>query len=376
MGRRQLTLEKHCKGSHFTWGERLRLQFYYAGSNGYRKERSPSVLGKIFQKSARTIHRELGRGMVEHVLSEIPFIRMEYNADHAQIGAEERMKYKGPPPKSGRHHTLVQRISLLILEHKYSPYAVLQHLEEEDLWPEGLRICEKTLYNWIEAGDIPDVTIGDLPRKGRLRRRKSHRGKRRHSNVEFAARSIDTRPEDVLRRLEAGHWEGDTVYSSRNGSKACLLTLVERKSRTELILKIPDRTSRSVRNGLDRIEKQLGSRLFRMVFLSITFDNGAEFADVPGLEKSILTKGKRTLLYFAHPYCSCERGTNGNHNGIIRRFLPKGTDFSCIKAKTVREVQDWMNTYPRRILNGSTPLRIFKEEFGLGNLSIKLWEAC
>ncbi|MFA7117328.1 MAG: hypothetical protein WC159_01020, partial [Sphaerochaetaceae bacterium] len=57
----------------------------------------------------------------------------------------ERMKYKGPPPKSGRHHTLVQRISLLILEHKYSPYAVLQHLEEEDLWPEGLRICEKTL---------------------------------------------------------------------------------------------------------------------------------------------------------------------------------------------------------------------------------------
>ena len=109
---------------------------------------------------------------------------------------------------------------------------------------------------------------------------------------------------------------------------------------------------------------------------SFPFDNGAEFADVPGLEKSILTKGKRTLLYFAHPYCSCERGTNGNHNGIIRRFLPKGTDFSCIKARTVREVQDWMNTYPRRILNGSTPLKIFKEEFGLGNLSIKLLEAC
>ncbi|MFA6845799.1 MAG: IS30 family transposase, partial [Sphaerochaetaceae bacterium] len=121
------------------------------------------------------------------------------------------------------------------------------------------------------------------------------------------------KPLRIHKCLEAGHWEGDTVYSSRNGSKACLLTLVERKSRRELILKIPDRTSRSVRNGIDRIEKQLGSRLFRMVFLSITFDNGAEFADVPGLENSVLTQGKRTVLYFAHPYCSCERGTNENH---------------------------------------------------------------
>jgi len=209
-----------------------------------------------------------------------------------------------------------------------------------------------------------------------MKRTKGHGSKRRHANVEFAARSIDNRPEDVQGRLTAGHWEGDTVYSSKNGSKECLLTLVERKSRMELIVKIPNRTQKSVKKGVDRIERQFGSRLFRMVFSSVTFDNGVEFSDVLGLENSALTKGKRTALFFAHPYCSSERGTNENHNGIIRRFLPKGTDFSFIKTKTVREIQNWMNTYPRKILNGSTPLKTFKAEFGLENLSIKLLEAC
>ena len=100
------------------------------------------------------------------------------------------------------------------------------------------------------------------------------------------------------------------------------------------------------------------------------------FSDVLGLEGSVLTKTKRTALYFAHPYSSWERGSNENHNGIIRRFLPKGTDFAFIKAKSVREIQDWMNTYPRKILNGFTPLRCFKEEFGLQDITIRLLEVC
>lgn len=98
MGHTQLTL-----GSHFEWGERLRLEYHYAGSNDYRKERSATVLGKILQKSPRTISRELERGMVEHVLTETPLRRLEYNAEHAQPDATEKMKYKGPRPKSGTH---------------------------------------------------------------------------------------------------------------------------------------------------------------------------------------------------------------------------------------------------------------------------------
>lgn len=375
MGRTQLTLEAHCRGSHFTWDERLRLQYHYAGSSGFRKERSPTVLGKIFQKSPKTIRRELDRGMVEHVLGELPFIRIEYNAEHAQNDAMEKMEGKGPSPKSGKHHALVRRISSLILEEHYSPYAVLVQLDKERAWPEGLRICEKTLYNWIEAGDIPGVTIGNLPRKGVMKRKSGRRGGRRHANVEFAVRSIGKRPKEVLKRLQAGHWEGDTVYSTKNGSRQCLLTLVERKTRLELIIKIPDRSAKSVKQAIDRIEQQLGSRRFREVFLSITFDNGSEFSDVKGLERSALTKGKRTALYFAHPYCSYERGTNENHNGIIRRFLPKGTDFTCVAQLRIRDIQHWMNSYPRKILNGLTPWEAFKEAFPSLDLNIKLLEA-
>lgn len=154
------------------------------------------------------------------------------------------------------------------------------------------------------------------------------------------------------------------------------MTLVERKTRLELIIKIPDRSAKSVKRALDRIERQLGSRRFRQIFLSITFDNGSEFSDVSGLENSLLTKGKRTVLYFAHPYCSCERGTNENHNGIIRRFLPKGTDFACIDEMRVRQIQHWMNSYPRKILNGLTPMEAFKDTFPSLDLNIKLLEAC
>jgi len=90
----------------------------------------------------------------------------------------------------------------------------------------------------------------------------------------------------------------------------------------------------------------------------------------------VLTKGKRTTLYFAHPYCSSERGTSEKHNSIIRKFLPKGTYFSLISDKKIKEIQDWMNTYPRKILGGFTPLQCFKEAFELTNQTIKLLKAC
>ena len=75
MGRTQLTLERHCKRSHFTWGERLELRYYHAGSNGNRKPRSLTILGKILQKSPKTMRMELRRAMMENVVSDIPFSR-------------------------------------------------------------------------------------------------------------------------------------------------------------------------------------------------------------------------------------------------------------------------------------------------------------
>ena len=225
---------------------------------------------------------------------------------------------------------------------------MLIQLNKEQSWPEGLTICEKTLYNWIEAGDIPDVTIKDLPRKGKIKRRKGQGKPRKHNNVKYAERSISKRPEHINNREEVGHWEGDTVYSNSKGSKECLFVLTERKSRYEIIMKMKDRTASSVVNAVNKIEKRFGSSIFRKLFKRITFDNNVECANVEELERSVFSKKTKNSLYYAHPYCSSERGTNENHNGIIRRFLPKGTDFALIKQSQIEYIQTCMNMYPRK----------------------------
>lgn len=112
------------------------------------------------------------------------------------------------------------------------------------------------------------------------------------------------------------------------------------------------------------IERQLGVSLFRKMFGTVTVDNGSEFSDIDGIEGSALGSKQRLVLYFAHPYSSLERGTNENHNGIIRRFIPKGSDIGTCTKQEVRSVQEWMNTYPRKILGGLTPMMALQAELG------------
>ena len=360
MGRSKLIIKTGCKHTHFTWGERLLLQYYSSGTNGYIKITSPTLLGTLLSKSERTIRREIKRGQVEHTTSELVKI-MVYNAEYAQNDADSKNSAKGPAIKLGKDWNLVKKISKLIKEDKYSPYAVLQHFERTK-WPSDTRICEKTLYNYIAAGDITEVTVKDLLYEGK---RFKPKGKpKKHSNAMNASRSIDKRPGEANERTVAGHWEMDTVYSGKDCSPSCLLTLTERKTKTEITRKMPDRTASSVKKEIDKIERQMGAIAFRELFISITADNGVEFSNAEGLERSILNKQVRTQLYFAHPYSSYERGTNENHNGIIRRFIPKGSDIGKEKKSTIRKIQDWMNNYPRKILGGKSPLEALIEELG------------
>ena len=257
----------------------------------------------------------------------------------------------------------MNQISHLVIESHYSPYAIIQHFDTNG-WPSKTRICEKTLYTYIAAGYVPDISNKNLLLAGK--RRKPRDKPARHSRAANALRSIDTRPQEINDRSVVGHWEGDTVYSGKECSPACLLTLTERKTKAEIVRKIPDRTAKSIKAEFDKMERQMGSVRFRDLFRSCSFDNGAEFADTKGLEGSILCLLPRTQLFFAHPYCSSERGTNENHNGIIRRFISKGCDIGLVNKKTIRETQDWMNIYSRKILNGMIPLMKLKLEMGEG----------
>ena len=123
---------------------------------------------------------------------------------------------------------------------------------------------------------------------------------------------------------------------------------------------IPDKTAGSVVRALNTIERKYG-KLFPAVFKSITVDNGSEFADCAGLEQSVLKKrAKRTKMYYCHPYCSSERGSNEKQNQMIRRKFPKGTNFDKVSPKEVKMVEDWLNRYPRKILGWYSSADMFR----------------
>jgi IS30 family transposase len=188
----------------------------------------------------------------------------------------------------------------------------------------------------------------DLPHKKVARKKKETKSKVALNNRK--GRNIEKRPAGIGDRNVYGHWEMDTVVSAQGTGKSCLLVLSERMTREEIVIKIKNKKSSSVVHALNMLERKSGSRKFREKFKTITVDNGVEFLDGEGIEKSRYTKGNRTTLYYCHPYSSYERGTNENINRMIRRFFPKGTNFDEVTTKQVSMVQDWINNYPRKIL--------------------------
>ena len=126
---------------------------------------------------------------------------------------------------------------------------------------------------------------------------------------------------------------------------SCLQVLTERKTRKELIFKIPNKKQESIQKVLDTLETNLRGR-FKTVFKSITTDNGIEFLNQEGIENSCVIKDeKRTVCYYAHPYSSWERGSNENANKLIRRFIAKGKNIDKYNDMEIKKIEDWMNNY-------------------------------
>ena len=163
--------------------------------------------------------------------------------------------------------------------------------------------------------------------------------------------SIDNRPEHIEQRLEVGHWEGDLMIGV--GQKSAIATLVERKTRYTIVMKIQNRKSKTVTKEFANSLNSL-SKIFRK---SMTYDNGIEMAN-----HKWLANQTGINIYFAHPYSSWERGTNENTNGLIRRFFPKGTDFNKITLKQLKDAQNNLNDRPRKVLGFKTPNEKMNDE--------------
>ena len=291
----------------------------------------------------KTLKREIERGRWQRLNGSTFEYESVYSWDVAQRRHEEKAKNKGRYAKINDMPELREFLEKQIKEHDYSPEAALQKAKEKGY---RVEITVKTLYNNIDSGEL-NVSRKDLLRKDGWKKSESEPRKAANN---LKGESISNRPTQADERLEYGHWEMDLVVSGRGG-KGALLTLTERKTRQEIIIRLPDKTQGAVKRAVDRLERRHGSK-FKTKFKTVTTDNGSEFLDFESLEQSCRSDGKRFKMYYAHPFSSWERGSNENANGIIRRFFPKGTDFSKIGLKRIQEVEDWMNEYPRRILGG------------------------
>ncbi|MEW4413412.1 IS30 family transposase [Clostridium sp. AN503] len=314
-----------------------------------KEKKSISQIAKILNRHYQTIYREVKRGTVELLGPELKLYKC-YCADRGQMIADENKREKGRELKVANDLEFIRFIEHMILEKHYSPSAALAYIRNNGL-NFKTSVCYTTLYSYIEKGLLLNVTNKDLPVKSKRKKKNMHRIQKINTK-NLKGRSVEKRDENILDRADIGHWEMDTVVGKQGGTKDCLLVLTERKTRYEYIIKIPDKTQVSVVKALDDLEHIYGYDSFRDCFKTITMDNGVEFLDMIGIERSCLEKGKqRTEVYYCHPYCSFERGSNENQNKFVRRWIPKGEDISQFDNDYIQRMQEWINDYPRKLFD-------------------------
>lgn len=342
MGQTNSTTESR-KGKHLNYADRLKIEAL--SKIGVK----PSVIGEQLQgRSRRTIERELARGMVSQITSEL-ITYQAYSADVGQQVYDRNGTAKGPALKIGHDHEFVSYMEESILS-GLSPYATLQNVINNPELNFKTSISVKTFYNYLDAGLFMRISNKDLLVKKSKKKRNYHHIRTAITNVKGT--SIADRPVEIDSREEVGHWEMDTVVG-KQGTKTTLLVLSERSLRKELIFKLTGKTQAEVTRVLNGLERIMGRVAFAEKFKSITTDNGCEFLDFESIEKSLFSKNKaRTKMYYAHPYSSWERGTNENINKMIRRFIPKGVDIAKYSKKEIKRIEHWINNYPRKILAG------------------------
>lgn len=317
---------------------------------------SKSEIARRLGVTRQTIYNEVKRGLVHCIKRPfgIYIDTLEYSADKAQQVHKYNQTAKGRPLKIGHDHAYAQFLERLMLgiqpdgsvdrRKRYSPAAALAQARREGF---QTTVCVTTLYSYIYKRVFLQLRSRDLWQKPKRTRHSFGSHRIAHPKLP----SIDQRPAEIARRQSTGNWEMDLIIGKEK-TTACLLTLYERYSRKFLIFKLPDRKAATVRAAFDKLEASTPQ--FRQIFRTITTDNGSEFLQYEKLRQSI-RGGTRFEVYYCHPYAAWEKGGIENHNRIVRRWFPKGSDFTKVSRREIQELQDWMNNYPRKILNWATP---------------------
>lgn len=333
------TTQSKSQYKHLSFGERVRIEVYLKNKKSFRE------IARSLKRSPSTIINEIKRGTVEQMKTGGRIIK-RYFADVGQRVYNENRSRSISRGLERYSKSFFEALEAEIKDAKkikgrklrtHSIDTFVHAYKREH--PDEIVPCTKTVYNLIDAGKLNIINL-DLPRRVTIRERKNTPSKPKGTNKKKYGKSIDERPETVLEREEFGDWEADFIKGKKNTGEAALLTLVERKSRTSIIRKIPNFEAETTIQALKDIVNEVGAHHFK----SITFDNGSEFSEVSNLENLNVD------IYFAHAYASWERGSNENFNGLVREFIPKGISINPYTEEEIQEIEDCLNKRPRRIL--------------------------
>ena len=354
---------------HLTKEQRVQIEILLnqKDKNGKRLF-SNSYIAIAIGVNKSTISRELKKRIKSKINVMSGKIKNKpYNAVDAQNDYNYKRGLSKAQYKLEKYPQMAKFIEDKIKIDKWAPDAIVGYMKVHNMFERDgfCEITTPTIYNAIRYGII-DVKLSDTRR---MKYDPKYEYKREYqvseSKLDY---SIEKRPEEVDKRLVFGHFELDTVVGKRDGIHECLMTLTERKTRFEMVFKLQAKTAKEVVNKFNEI-KIFMKKNFNKVFKSITTDNGSEFSDFLEIIKD--TKAK---IYFCHPYCSGEKGTNEKSNSMIRYFIPKGKLIENYSYADINDIVKWMNNYPRKILNYKTPLEALLEEFDDKNVINKIYK--
>ena len=340
-----------------TYKDRLKLEALY--NSGMPVIKIAEELGFFYTG----IYREIKCGTYLHKNTDWTHSKY-YSADRAQQMATFKTSARAKSLKIGNDYDFIRFCEDMIINHKYSPEAVLAEIDKRNLQFKT-KISVRTFYRYIDHGIFPNLTRKSLPYKGKRQKQQKKTIEKTESKI---GTSIEKRPPEIDTRETFGNWEMDSVVGKREKGQT-MLVFTERKTNMELVFRSNDKGIHSTVNILDCVERKLGKKIFQSVFKTITCDNGCEFSAPDLIERSSVGRGNRTAVYYCHPYCSSERGSNEKQNQMLRRWIPKGTKIEAYTDIYLSDVEKWLNNYPRRKYDYKSSIEMFSEE--LSKLGIK-----
>jgi IS30 family transposase len=314
---------------------------------------SQQAIGVLLDRSASTICRELARGRQDDGAYCPQAARLVYDVRRSRCRRARKLVVGGAT-HSFVHSHLVHR--------RWSPEQIAHRLRRMHPDDPAARVSHETIYAAIYAQPRGGLKAAMIEA---LRQGKPVRGRRRTTLAGSAmvpeTLRIINRPEEIEARLVPGHWEGDLIKGAFNRSSVG--TLVERKTRFVVLCKMNGNGAEAVLDSFTRQMKRLPAALRK----SMTYDRGSEMACHPELARRL-----KIDIWFCDPHAPWQRGSNENTNGLLRQFMPKGTDLSDASQTWLNDIAALMNNRPRKTLDWKTPAEAMAEEMAAFNEAVAL----